>query len=47
MLVGKKKTERKGLLGKYAHCWEDLIKYCGKMWIGFIWPRIGASAGLL
>jgi hypothetical protein len=39
-------------LGKYRRRWEDNIrmdlrKIWGRVWIGFIWLRIGTSGGLL
>jgi hypothetical protein len=24
-----------------------LVKYCGELWFGFIWLRVGTSGGLL
>jgi hypothetical protein len=40
-LKGKRPLGRPGL-----RC-EDLKKYGGRVWIGFMWLKIGTSGGLL
>jgi hypothetical protein len=48
-VVGK--PEGKKFLGKYRSRWKDNIKIYHKeigarMWVGFIWSRIGSIGGL-
>jgi len=50
ILVGK--SEEKRILGRSRRRWGIILqhileKYSGKMWIGFIWLRIGTSGGLV
>jgi hypothetical protein len=38
-------TAKKRPLGRHGGRWEDNIeKYGGNLWIGFIWLRIGTSS---
>jgi hypothetical protein len=45
-LTGRDHSKDIGIDGRIILEWI-LGKYGGKVWIGFIWPRIGASSGLL
>jgi hypothetical protein len=56
--VGEMRNAYKMLVGKYEgkrprsrprHRWmlEEIWKYGGKVWTGFIWLRIGSNGGLL